>query len=70
MAAVESGLGVALLTSRTAHRVPKRVRLKKLSAPPEPVCIAVGHRETRADDTALAVFVKDLSLAAQSLSRP
>ena len=55
MAAVESGLGVALLTSRTAHRVPKRVRLKKLSAPPEPVCIAVGHRETRADDTALAV---------------
>jgi len=48
MAAVESGLGVALLTSRTAHRVPERVRLKKLSAAPEPVCIAVAIETTGA----------------------
>lgn len=66
MAAVESGMGVALLTSRTAHRLPKRVRLKKLSAGPEPVRIAVGHRENRADDKALAVFVEDLRHAAQT----
>lgn len=67
MAAVESGLGVALLTSRTAHRVPERVRLKKLSAAPEPVCIAVGHRDDRADDKPLAVFVEELRNAASAL---
>jgi len=67
MAAVESGLGVALLTSRTAHRVPERVRLKKLSAAPEPVCIAVGHRDDRADDKPLVVFVEELRKAAAAL---
>ena len=67
MAAVEAGLGVALLTSRTAHRLPKRVRLKKLSVPPEPVCIAVGHRGNRADDKPLAVFVEELRKAALAL---
>jgi DNA-binding transcriptional LysR family regulator len=68
MAAVESGLGVALLTSRTAHRVPERVRLKKLSAAPEPVCIAVGHRDDRTDDKPLAVFVEELRKAASALA--
>jgi len=67
MAAVESGLGVALLTSRTAHRVPERVRLKKLSAAPEPVCIAVGHRDDRSDDKPLAVFVEELRKAAAAI---
>jgi DNA-binding transcriptional LysR family regulator len=68
MAAVESGLGVALLTSRTAHRVPERVRLKKLLAAPEPVCIAVGHRDDRTDDKPLAVFVEELRKAALALA--
>jgi len=68
MAAVESGLGVALLTSRTAHRVPERVRLKKLSAAPEAVCIAVGHRDDRSDDKPLAVFVEELRKAAAALA--
>jgi DNA-binding transcriptional LysR family regulator len=67
MAAVESGLGVALLTSRTAHRVPKRIRLKKLSTAPEPVCIAVGHRDDRTDDKPLAVFVEELRKAALAI---
>jgi LysR family transcriptional regulator, benzoate and cis,cis-muconate-responsive activator of ben and cat genes len=67
MAAVESGLGVALLTSRTAHRVPERVRLKRLSAAPEPVCIAVGHRIDRTGDKPLAVFVEELHKAASAL---
>lgn len=67
MAAVESGLGVALLTSRTAHRVPERVRLKKLSAAPEPLCIAVGHRDDRIDDKPLAVFVEELRKAAAAI---
>jgi DNA-binding transcriptional LysR family regulator len=68
MSGVEAGLGVALLTSRPAHRVPKRVRLKKLLTPPEPVLIAVGHRENRADDKALAVFVEELRKAALALA--
>ena len=68
MAAVESGLGVALVTTRTAHRVPERVRLKKLSTAPEPLCIAAGHRANRADDKPLAVFVEELRKAARTLA--
>jgi LysR family transcriptional regulator, benzoate and cis,cis-muconate-responsive activator of ben and cat genes len=68
MAAVESGLGVALVTTRTAHRVPERVRLKKLSAAPEPLCIAVGHRANRAGDKALAVFVEELRKTAPAFA--
>ncbi len=64
MAAVESGLGVALVTTRTASRVPDRVRLKKLSAPPEPLCIAAGQRADRSGDKPLAVFVEELRKAA------
>jgi DNA-binding transcriptional LysR family regulator len=66
-AAVESGLGVALVTTRTAHRVPKRVKLKKLSSPPESLCIAAGYRAVRADDKPLAVFVEELRKAAPAL---
>jgi DNA-binding transcriptional LysR family regulator len=68
MAAVESGLGVALLTSRPAHRVPKGIRLKQLSAAPEPVCIAVGHKDNRTGDQPLAVFVEELRKAASALA--
>ena len=68
MAAVESGLGVALVTRRTAQRVPERVRLKALSAAPEPLCIAVGRRASRADDKPLAVFVEELRKAAHALA--
>jgi DNA-binding transcriptional LysR family regulator len=68
MAAVEAGLGVALVTTRTAHRVPERVRLKELSAAPEPLCIAAGHRANRADDKPLAVFVEELRKAAPALA--
>jgi DNA-binding transcriptional LysR family regulator len=68
MAAVESGLGVAVVTTRAAHHVPERVRLKKLSAAPEPLCIAVGRRVTRDADKRLAVFVEELRKAAPSLA--
>ncbi len=46
MAAVESGLGVAVVTTRTADRVPKRVQLRTLASAPDPLCIAAGHRRT------------------------
>jgi LysR family transcriptional regulator, benzoate and cis,cis-muconate-responsive activator of ben and cat genes len=68
MAAVESGLGVAVVATRTAHHVPERVRLKQLSAAPEPLCIAAGHRANRADDRPLAVFVEELRKAAPALA--
>ena len=68
MAAVESGLGVAIVTARTARLVPERVRLKTLSAAPEPLCIAVGHRANRTDDKPLAVFVEELRNAASALA--
>jgi DNA-binding transcriptional LysR family regulator len=64
MAAVESGLGVALVAARTAHRLPKRVRLKKLSAAPEPLCIAASYRADRSEDKPLAVFLEELRKAA------
>jgi len=68
MAAVESGLGVALVTTRTADRVPKRVQLKALSAAPNPLCIAAGRRSTRTSENPLAVFVEELRNAAQNFT--
>ena len=50
---MEAGLGVAVVTARTAHLFPSRVRLKSLSVAPKPLCIAAGYREARADDKAL-----------------
>jgi DNA-binding transcriptional LysR family regulator len=60
MAAVESGLGVAIVATRMGRLVPERVRLRTLSPAPPPLCIAVGHRANRADDKPLAVFVEEL----------
>ncbi|MCW5555079.1 MAG: LysR family transcriptional regulator [Verrucomicrobiae bacterium] len=68
MAAVESGLGAALITARTSHRLPKRVRLKKLSTPPEPLCVAVGYRANRSDENPLAVFMEELRKAAAAIT--
>jgi DNA-binding transcriptional LysR family regulator len=67
MAAVESGLGVALVTAQMARLFPNRVHLITLSPAPEPVRIAVGHRADRADDKPLAVFVEELRKAAAAL---
>jgi LysR family transcriptional regulator, benzoate and cis,cis-muconate-responsive activator of ben and cat genes len=68
MAAVESGLGVALVSTRTADRVPKRVQLIKVSSAPAPLCIAMAYRTNRADDKPLAVFVEELRKAASVLN--
>lgn len=68
MAAVESGLGVAVVTTRTADRLPKRVQLKALASAPGPLCIAAGHRANRADDNPLVVFVEELRKAAAAIA--
>jgi DNA-binding transcriptional LysR family regulator len=68
MAAVESGLGVAMVTIRAGRLVPERVRLKPLSDAPAPLCIAAGFRVDRADDKPLAVFIEELRNAAQNFA--
>jgi LysR family transcriptional regulator, benzoate and cis,cis-muconate-responsive activator of ben and cat genes len=68
MAAVESGQGVAIVAMRAARLVPERVRLKKLSVAPEPLCIAAGRRANRVDDKALSVFVEELRKAASAFA--
>lgn len=64
MAAVEAGLGVALVTTRTARRCPARVRLKPLADPPPPLCIAAGFRRERAADPPLMTFIEEMRRAA------
>ena len=60
MAAVESGLGIALVATRMGRLVPERVRLKTLSPAPPPLCIAAGYRADPADAKPLAVFVEEM----------
>ena len=66
LAAVESGLGVAIVTTSTVRLIPKNVRLKTLSAPPKPLCIAAGHRTSRNAEKSLAVLIEELRHAAQA----
>jgi DNA-binding transcriptional LysR family regulator len=67
MAAVESGLGVAIVATRVGRLVPERVRLKALHPAPPPLCIAAGYHAYRAEDKPLAVFVEELRRAGQAL---
>lgn len=64
LAAVASGLGVAMVTARTQGRAPDQVRLKPLSLPPAPLCVAAGQRATRAKNPPIAVFLEELRKAA------
>ena len=68
MSAVESGLGVAIVTTSTARLVPERVRLKTLSAAPKALTIAAGHRASRATEKPFAVFIEELRHAAHAFA--
>ena len=68
LAAVESGLGVAIVTTSTARLIPRRVRLKALTPAPHPVCIAVAYRASLATKKPLAVFIEELRHAAQAFA--
>jgi len=68
MAAVESGLGVALVATRLGRLVPERVRLRMVSPAPPPLCIAAGYRANRAQDKPLAVFIEELRNAASAFA--
>lgn len=67
VSAVESGLGVALVSARTIHLFPARVRMKTLAGAPRTFSIAAGFRTDRAGDKPLAVFVEELRRAAATL---
>ncbi len=68
LAAVESGLGVALVTSNSVEFTPKRVRLKSLSSTPKKLSIAAGYREDRKAEKPLVVFLEELRYAAKGVS--
>lgn len=68
MAAVESGLGIAIVTTSTARLIPERVRLKALSVAPKPLCIAAGYRASRIAEKPLVVFIEELRHAAQAFA--
>lgn len=65
MAAVESGLGVAVVAVRPGRLVPEGVRLRPLDPAPEPLCVAAALRSERRADRVLAVFVAELQQAAK-----
>jgi len=65
LAAVEASLGIAIVTNCTARLASDRIRLKALSPPPKPACIAAGYQAKRAVEKPLAVFIEELRNAAQ-----
>lgn len=67
MAAVESGLGLALVGARMARLFPSRVLFRELTKPPETLCIAAARQIAKGDDKVLEVFVRELISAAQGL---
>lgn len=66
IAAVESGLGVALIPTRAARHHGSRVQFKPLTHEPEPVCIVAGVRADRSTEPPLAEFIANLRRAAQA----
>jgi DNA-binding transcriptional LysR family regulator len=64
--AVESGLGIAIVTINAGRLAPAGVKMKELADAPEPLCIAVGYRRQRADDKVFGVFIEELRNAAKS----
>jgi DNA-binding transcriptional LysR family regulator len=68
MAAVASGLGIALVAIRTDRLVPEGVRLKTLNHGPAPLCIAAGCQTGRTRDKPLAVFIAELRSAAKAFA--
>lgn len=65
-AAVEAGLGAALVVERMACSFPHRLVLKPLHPTPPPVVIAAGIATSQRADPILQVFVEELKRAAQT----
>lgn len=68
LAAVESGLGVALVTTRSVRHFAGRVHFKALTQEPDAVSIAAVCRKERSDEKPLAVFIESLRQAAKTVA--
>lgn len=66
IAAVESGLGVALVTTRSMRHFGRRVQFKALAQAPDAVSIAAVCRAERSGERPLEVFIASLRQAAQA----
>lgn len=67
LAAVGSGLGVAMVVNRPTHMLPDRVRLKPVVQAPGDVSIVAGTSTHRAGVPAVQVFLNELTKAAPVL---
>ena len=67
LAAVESRLGVALVTGGCAAILPRKIRLRPLSGTPENVMIAAGYRAGRESEAPFAILLDELR---RSLPQP
>ena len=70
MAAVEAGLGLALLGGRSARTAPAGVVVRPLRDGPEPGCVAAGTPAARTNDPVRRVFIAELEQAARSMAGP
>lgn len=68
IAAVESGLGVALVTTRSVRHFVGRVHFKTLTHEPDAVSIAAVCRTERSGEKPLAVFIGSLRQAAKEFA--
>jgi LysR family transcriptional regulator, benzoate and cis,cis-muconate-responsive activator of ben and cat genes len=68
MAAVEAGLGVALVTGRMARLFPHRVLLRPLAQASESFCVAAIARADRAEDKSLSVLIEELRQTANAVA--
>lgn len=64
MAAVEAGLGVALVSTSIGRLYPERACLLTVSPAPTPVGVFAGYRASRNQDKPLKVFIEELKRAA------
>lgn len=68
IAAVESSLGVALVTTRTMRHFVGRVQFKNVMQAPAAVAIAAVCREERTGEKPLALFIESLRQAAKKFA--
>lgn len=65
VAAVASGLGVALLAPRAGHFLQERAKLLPIVPEPPQLCVAAGRLASRVEEKPLAEFVEELLAAAR-----
>jgi DNA-binding transcriptional LysR family regulator len=67
LAAVEAGLGVAVVASRSTRLLPGRARYLNITSAPPPLCIAAACPTQRLAEPALASLLAELKTAGAAL---